>query len=145
LARSTVKPWSSRIGAATARALREAGALVAVGARRTDHLDGDLRREAHPNAAAYCASKFAVNGFSDALRKEVNTAGVRVSIVEPGYTATELPASITDPAVRAGIEGVMAGQRNLDSDDVAAAILHIVSRPAHVVINQLQVLPLSRN
>jgi NADP-dependent 3-hydroxy acid dehydrogenase YdfG len=74
----------------------------------------------------------------------VGAHGVRVSIVEPGYTDTELPAGITDAEARAGIEGVMAGQRNLDSEDVAATILHIVSRPPHVVINELQVLPLSQ-
>ncbi|WP_305784667.1 SDR family oxidoreductase [Symbioplanes lichenis] len=221
---------SSGIGAATVRALREAGARVAAGARRTDRLDADLAlpldvtdessvraavaaaadglggldlvvnaagvmpvgpvlgadvadwrrtldtnvlglmlvthaalphlqaagsadlvnissiggRETFPGAAVYHASKFAVNGFSESLRKEIQPTGVRVSIVEPGFTATELPAGITVAAVRESIEGVMAVQRNLDAADVAAAILHIVSQPPHVVVNQLQVRPLAQ-
>jgi hypothetical protein len=45
--------------------------------------------------------------------------------------------------IRRGVEGVMAGQRNLDGADVASEILHIVGRPAHVVINELQVRPLA--
>lgn len=101
-------------------------------------------RETFPGAAVYHASKFAVTGFSDSLRKEISTTGVRVSVVEPGFTDTELPASITVGTVRESIEGLMAGQRNLDSADVAASILHIVSQPPHVVVNNLQVRPLAQ-
>ena len=101
-------------------------------------------RETYPGAAVYHASKFAVNGFSDSLRQEISPAGVRVSIVEPGFTATDLTASITVDHVRTQIEDVMAAQRNLDSTDVADAIVHLVSRPAHVLTNTLQVRPLSQ-
>ncbi|WP_250030747.1 SDR family oxidoreductase [Paractinoplanes maris] len=115
------------------------------------HLEGDRKdvvtissiggRETHPGAAVYNATKFGVYAFSDALRKELTTAGIRVSVVEPGYTDTELFASIGDAGRQATLEGVMAGQRNLDGADVAAAILHIVSRPPHVLINSLQIRP----
>ncbi|MBB4693976.1 SDR family oxidoreductase [Paractinoplanes abujensis] len=98
-------------------------------------------RETYPGAAAYHASKFGLYGFSESLRKELTGDGVRVSVVEPGYTETELFGSIGDAGLQAGIEGVLAGQRNLDPADVAAAVLHIVSRPPHVVVNNLQIRP----
>jgi len=82
-----------------------------------------------------------VYGFSGALRKEVGANGVRVSVVEPGYTESELFGSIGDTGLQANLEGVMAGQRNLDSADVAASIVHLVSRPAHVIVNELQIRP----
>ncbi|GAA1657789.1 SDR family NAD(P)-dependent oxidoreductase [Actinoplanes couchii] len=101
-------------------------------------------RETFPGSSAYNASKWAVVGFSEALRKEISPAGVRVSLVEPGFTDTELPASITDDTIRASIEDLVAGQKNLDSDEVAAAIAYITGQPAHVLINQLQVRPVSQ-
>ncbi|MBM2615591.1 SDR family NAD(P)-dependent oxidoreductase [Actinoplanes sp. LDG1-06] len=115
------------------------------------HLTGDARdivnissiggRETYPGAAVYHATKFGLYGFSDALRKELAPSGVRVSVVEPGYTDTELFTSIGDPERQAALAGVMATQRNLAGADVAAAILHIVSRPPHVLVNNVQIRP----
>ncbi|MBU2666084.1 SDR family oxidoreductase [Actinoplanes bogorensis] len=98
-------------------------------------------RETFPGAAAYHATKFGVLGFSESLRKELTTTGVRVSVVEPGYTETELFTSIGDRERQQALEDVMATQQNLTGADVAAAILHIVSRPPHVVVNAVQVRP----
>lgn len=47
-------------------------------------------RSAIPGSSVYASSKFAVEGFSDALRREVSPFGVSVSIVEPGYVSTNL-------------------------------------------------------
>ncbi|MBL7255440.1 SDR family oxidoreductase [Paractinoplanes lichenicola] len=115
--------------------------LVEAGAADIVNISSIGGRETYPGAAAYHASKFGLYGFSDALRKELTGDGVRVSVVEPGYTETGLFGSIGDSALQAGIEGAMAAQRNLDPGDVAAAVLHIVSRPPHVVVNNLQIRP----
>jgi clavulanate-9-aldehyde reductase len=115
--------------------------LVEAGAGDIVNISSIGGRETFPGAAVYNATKFGVYGFSGALRKEVGANGVRVSVVEPGYTETELFGSIGDSGLQANLEGVMAGQRNLDSADVAASIVHLVSRPAHVIVNELQIRP----
>ncbi|WP_285473586.1 hypothetical protein [Actinoplanes sp. NBRC 101535] len=51
--------------------------------------------------------------------------------------------SITVAAIRENIEGLVASRRNLASDEVAAAIAYITGQPAHVLINELQVRPIS--
>src|ERR1700676_4838565 len=58
-------------------------------------------RVARLGSAAYNASKWAVNAFSEALRQEVTGRHVRVGVVEPGAVATELASHNTDPEVLA--------------------------------------------
>jgi NAD(P)-dependent dehydrogenase (short-subunit alcohol dehydrogenase family) len=53
--------------------------------------------------AAYATSKFGVTGLTESLRQEVGGSGIRVSIIEPGATHTEIADSISDPGARAAI------------------------------------------
>ena len=91
-------------------------------------------------AAMYSATKHAVVAFSDALRQEAAAAHVRISVVEPGTTATELlqqsPADVV-----AQVRSRYGDVRTLDPDDVAHAILFIVTRPRHVTVSELVVRP----
>ncbi|HEY6469211.1 MAG TPA: SDR family NAD(P)-dependent oxidoreductase [Candidatus Dormibacteraeota bacterium] len=90
--------------------------------------------------AAYSATKHAVGAFSDALRKEVTTRHVRVSLVEPGAVITEL-ADHNRPEVRAALEQGFARMERLEADDIADIIAYIVSRPRHMAINEVLVRP----
>jgi clavulanate-9-aldehyde reductase len=91
--------------------------------------------------AAYSASKFAVNAFSEGLRMEVTGRGVRVVLIEPGTTETELREHITHSASKAAIEKRAAAMRQLQSSDVADAIRYAVTAPEHVAINELLLRP----
>src|SRR5947209_5841491 len=102
---------SSGIGEATVLALAAEGAAVAMTARRADRRHGvaDLvnlssvaGRFPRSGSAAYNATKFGVNGFSEGLRQEVTGRHLRVSVIEPGATATEL-AGHNRPEVQAGM------------------------------------------
>ena len=202
---------SSGIGAATALALSQAGAAVAVGARRGDRLTalaerlegpcglhilvnnagvmllgpvvgadtaewrrmidvnllgllycthaalpliersggGDVvnissvaGRQAAAGAAVYNMTKFGVHAFSEALRQEALHANIRVTIVAPGFVDTELQEHTRNPVV------VRATERDreeigevLTAEDIAAEILHAVSRPPHVCVNEILVRP----
>jgi NADP-dependent 3-hydroxy acid dehydrogenase YdfG len=97
-------------------------------------------RETRNGSAVYEATKHAVGAFSDALRKEITTRHVRVSLVEPGAVDTEL-ASHNRPEVRAMIEQRFGGKERLHAEDIADAIAYIVCRPRHVAINELLVRP----
>ncbi|MBA3262453.1 MAG: SDR family NAD(P)-dependent oxidoreductase [Thermoleophilaceae bacterium] len=99
-------------------------------------------RRATAGAAVYNMTKFGVHAFSEALRQEALHAGVRVTVVAPGFVDTELQAHNTDPLVRQG----MARAREeigeiLQPDDIADAVAYAVTRPPHVCLNEVVVLP----
>jgi NADP-dependent 3-hydroxy acid dehydrogenase YdfG len=98
-------------------------------------------RTARKGAGVYNASKWAVNAFSESLRQEVTGRGVRVSLVEPGAVDTELRTHITQPAARQASDQYAEGMRQLRADDVARAILYVVTQPPHVAVNEVLVRP----
>jgi NADP-dependent 3-hydroxy acid dehydrogenase YdfG len=98
-------------------------------------------RQARKGAGVYNASKWAVNAFSESLRQEVTTSGVRISLVEPGAVATELSSHITQPEAREASRRMAESMRTLQSEDIARAILYVVSQPPHVAINEVLVRP----
>jgi NADP-dependent 3-hydroxy acid dehydrogenase YdfG len=91
-------------------------------------------------SAVYNLTKHGVGAFSESLRQEVTQSNVRVALVEPGATATEL-SSHNRAEIREGIQQRFAGVQRLEASDVADAILYIVTRPAHVAINELLMRP----
>jgi NADP-dependent 3-hydroxy acid dehydrogenase YdfG len=86
----------------------------------------------------YAMTKFGVGAFSESLRQELADRYVRVSLVEPGATATEL-ASHNRPEVLESLSSQLGQQ--IDASDVADAISYIVTRPRHVAINELLIRP----
>jgi NADP-dependent 3-hydroxy acid dehydrogenase YdfG len=91
-------------------------------------------------AGAYNATKFAVGAFSEALRQEVPSRHVRVSLVEPGYVATELQ-SHNRPEILDALRTRYKLDETLQPDDIADAIRHIVTRHRNVAINELLIRP----
>ncbi|MGY1621467.1 SDR family NAD(P)-dependent oxidoreductase [Geodermatophilus sp. SYSU D00965] len=98
-------------------------------------------RSARKGAGVYNASKWAVNAFSESLRQEVTARGVRISLVEPGAVATELSSHITQPEAREASRQMAASMRTLQADDVARAIVYVVTQPPHVAVNEVLVRP----
>ncbi len=86
----------------------------------------------------YSLTKFGVGAFSESLRQELAKRYVRVSLVEPGATATEL-ATHNRPEVLEAIRSQF-GQR-LEPGDIADAISYIVTRPRHVAVNEILIRP----
>ncbi len=98
-------------------------------------------RVANPDASVYAATKFGVGAFSEALRREVYRDGIRVTVIAPGAVATELRDHVPDPDTRTRIESWATSMRQLQSEDVAAAILYAVTQPAHVNVNEILLRP----
>jgi NADP-dependent 3-hydroxy acid dehydrogenase YdfG len=98
-------------------------------------------RQARKGAGVYNASKWAVNAFSESLRQEVTGRGVRIGLVEPGAVATELTSHITQPDAKAASAQMAAGMRTLQSEDIARAVLYLVTQPPHVAVNEVLVRP----
>jgi NADP-dependent 3-hydroxy acid dehydrogenase YdfG len=95
-------------------------------------------RFARAGNGVYALTKFGVGAFSESLRQELAGQYVRVSLVEPGATATEL-ASHNRPEVLEGLRGQF-GQR-MEAADIADAISYIVTRPRHVAVNEMLIRP----
>jgi NADP-dependent 3-hydroxy acid dehydrogenase YdfG len=98
-------------------------------------------RTARAGVAAYNASKWAVNAFSEGLRQEVTARGVRVVVIEPGIVATELREHITQPVARERIQASAAAIRQLQPEDIAAAVVYAATQPEHVAVNEILVRP----
>lgn len=87
--------------------------------------------------AVYCATKHAVNALSEGLRME-NT-NIRVSIVSPGVTESELAETITDPNTKAAIEAYR--KTALPAQAIAEAIAYAIEQPEGVDVNEIIVRP----
>ena len=90
-----------------------------------------------PTAAVYCATKFAVRAISDGLRQE--TDRIRVTVISPGTTTSELADTISDPAAR----DLMKSWRSItiSPDAVAASIAYAISQPEDVDVSEIVVRP----
>ncbi|MDQ6846825.1 MAG: SDR family NAD(P)-dependent oxidoreductase [Candidatus Dormibacteraeota bacterium] len=98
-------------------------------------------RLARLGSGAYNASKWAVNAFSEALRQEVTARHLRVGLIEPGAVDTELASHNTDPDVVASLQRRFGSLERLTSEDIADAVLFMVTRPRHVAVNEMLVRP----
>jgi clavulanate-9-aldehyde reducatase len=99
-------------------------------------------RRATAGAAVYNMTKFGVHAFSEALRQEALHAGVRVTVVAPGFVETELQGHNTNPVVQQSMEKSRERIGEvLKAEDIANAIAFAVTRPAHVCVNELLVRP----
>ena len=85
----------------------------------------------------YSASKHAVRGLTHTLRRQVAEFGVRVGAVAPGRVANEL-WGVTAPEE---VEAQVAARESLRSEDVAEVVLFMLSRPRHVTLREVVMLP----
>ena len=97
-------------------------------------------RRATAGAGVYNATKHAVGAFSEALRQELAGHQVRVSLIEPGAVATEL-SSHNRPEIREQIEKRFGDIERLQGEDIADAITYVVTRAAHVAVNEVLIRP----
>ena len=91
-------------------------------------------------SAVYNLTKAGLGAFSEALRQEVTARHVRVSLVEPGATESELRSHLRPEMLERQRER-LAGIETLQAADVADAVTYIVTRPRHVAINEILIRP----
>ncbi|KQS00479.1 oxidoreductase [Williamsia sp. Leaf354] len=93
------------------------------------------RRVPRPESNVYSATKHAVTAFSEAIRRELAEKRVRVGVVEPGVVRSEMTTgdSVGAPDATQGAP--------LLAEDIADAIVYIVTRPAHAAVNEILIRP----
>ncbi|TFD27766.1 SDR family oxidoreductase [Cryobacterium lyxosi] len=89
--------------------------------------------------SVYSATKYAVVGFHDALRKELGEEGIRVSVLEPGAVWTEFGENVSDALLtrRTQLEA-------MQSEDVAQALVFAFAQPANVLIQEILMRPVKQ-
>jgi len=98
-------------------------------------------RRATAAFAAYATSKFGLTGFTESLRQEVGGAGIRVCIIEPGATQTEIADSISDPVAREAIRAHVSKDGAMAASDIADAILFVLTLPRRANVSQMLIRP----
>ena len=96
-------------------------------------------RTARSGNGVYAATKWGINGWSESLRQEL-LPDIRVTLVEPGVVATELPNHITHPDTRQAVQQLY-DKAEVTAEDVAEIIAFILSRPRRLAINEILLRP----
>jgi NADP-dependent 3-hydroxy acid dehydrogenase YdfG len=97
-------------------------------------------RVARNGSGVYNLTKHGVGAFGESLRQEVTKRHVRVSLIEPGATATEL-ASHNRPEIRERQLARFQDVERMRAEDIADAIGYIITRPRRVAINEILIRP----
>jgi 3-hydroxy acid dehydrogenase / malonic semialdehyde reductase len=116
--------------------LRDGGHIVNIGSV--------AGRQAYPDAAVYVASKFAVRGFTHALREDLLGRPIRITSVDPGLVESEFSrVRFRGDEKQAG--AVYEGVEAMRPGDIAECILFALSRPLHVNVDELVVKALAQS
>jgi len=119
-----------------------AAALPVFRAQGSGHFVNIASTAAHrivPNMAVYCGTKFAVRAISEGLRQEAGEK-LRVTVISPGFTRTNLAESMTNPEMKAQIASAM-DKMAMPPEAIARAIAFAVEQPAGVDVGEVIVRP----
>lgn len=97
-------------------------------------------KEVYPNGNVYCASKHAVDAINQGLRMDLNGTSIRVSAINPGLVETEF-SMVRFKGDKERSRKVYAGMKALQAEDIADNVLYIITRPPHVNVADMLVLP----
>lgn len=120
--------------------------VVGMTERRSGHIIniGSLAgKEVYLNGNVYCASKHAVDALNRGMRMDLNEMGIKVSAINPGLVETEF-SEVRFKGNKEKSAKVYQGFSPLKANDIAETILFIITRPSHVNIADLLILPLAQ-
>ena len=113
-------------------------------ARRTGdiiNITSQAGRKVAPVFNSYSASKHAANALTEALRREVGEHGVRVSILMPGATQSEVAENMTDPGFKAFMRNHVSKEGVVMPEDIADTIVLMCALPRRAHISEVTVRP----
>lgn len=97
-------------------------------------------KEVYPKGNVYCASKYAVDAINQGMRIDLNQYGIRVGAINPGLVETEF-SNVRFKGDDARADNVYKGYQPLKPEDIADIIYFVITRPYHVNIADLVVMP----
>jgi NADP-dependent 3-hydroxy acid dehydrogenase YdfG len=113
-----------------------AAVLPLMEAQGSGHIINTASTGAHavgPKFAVYCATKFAVRTITEGLRQEMNK--IRVTLISPGVTTTELGSDITDDGAAGALKELR--KASLTPDAIARAVAYAIDQPADVDVSEM--------
>jgi short-subunit dehydrogenase len=110
--------------------------LLGQGRGHIVNIGSDLGRRPLANMAAYAAAKHGLAGFSHSLLREVKSAGIKVSLINPGIIDTDFGG---------GTEGSREGAWSLRPGDLARLIIQVIEQPGSTLVDELSVHPLGQD
>jgi 3-hydroxy acid dehydrogenase/malonic semialdehyde reductase len=116
--------------------LRDGGHIVNIGSV--------AGRQAYPNGALYVTSKFAVRGFTYALREDLLGRPIRITTVDPGLVETDF-SRVRFRGDQAQASAVYEGVEAMQPEDIAECIVFALTRPLHVNVDELVVKALAQS
>ncbi|MBV1702691.1 MAG: SDR family oxidoreductase [Hyphomicrobiales bacterium] len=123
-----------------------AAALPHMKAQKSGHIINVSSVAGHkvrPGSAVYAATKIAVRMLSEGLRQEVKPYNIRTTIISPGAVESELPQSITDANVAAGVQKFYEAHA-IPASNFAHIVAFAINQPAEVDINEILFRPTSQ-
>ncbi|WP_291959677.1 SDR family NAD(P)-dependent oxidoreductase [Maribacter sp.] len=114
--------------------------MVARGSGHIINIGSTAGKEVYPKGNVYCASKHAVDAINQGMRIDLNGTGVRVGAVNPGLVETEF-SNVRFKGDEDRADKVYTGFQPLKPEDIADIIHFVVTRPYHVNIADLVVMP----
>ncbi|MGC8763278.1 MAG: SDR family oxidoreductase [Acidobacteriota bacterium] len=118
--------------------------MVARGRGHVVQIGSVAGREVYPGGNVYCATKFAVKALSRAMKVDLLGTPIRVSTVDPGMVETEFSV-VRFRGDRQRAAKVYEGLKPLSPEDIADIVLWVVSRPPHVDITEVVVMPTAQS
>lgn len=100
-------------------------------------------KEVYANGNVYCASKFAVDAITQGMRIDLNPYGIKVTGIHPGMVETEF-SLVRFKGDEERAKNVYKGLQPLQPEDIADLILFTITRPSHVVLTDMVILPLAQ-
>jgi NADP-dependent 3-hydroxy acid dehydrogenase YdfG len=97
-------------------------------------MSADVREK---DSSVYVGTKAGIQGFSEALRKEVNSHGIKVTLIEPGAVGTDMQSQYSPEQQRERIEKM----KMLRAEDIAACVLYTITQPKRCDVVSLQIRP----
>jgi len=114
--------------------------MISQGSGHIINIGSTAGKEVYPNGNVYCASKHAVDALNEAMRIDLNKHGIRVGAINPGLTQTEF-SEVRFKGDSEKAEKVYNGFNPLQAKDIADIIRFVITRPYHVNISDLVVMP----
>lgn len=115
--------------------------LKAAGGGDIINISSTAGRRAAGLFASYATSKHGVNGFTESIRQELGGDNIRVAVIEPGATETEIASSVSDPKWAEMMKAHVSKDGALKAADIADAIIFILCLPRRANVSQILIRP----
>jgi NADP-dependent 3-hydroxy acid dehydrogenase YdfG len=91
-----------------------------------------------PHSTVYAGIKYGIQGFAEAFRREMGPKGVKISLVEPGKTGSDMQLPDIPPGQQ---REMIRKEESLRAEDIAVGVHYILTQPNRAVVQQLTIAP----